>query len=52
MQVAPLKQAAPVQSSMFSEQTSPVQPLTQRHEKPPTVLVQVAPFCGEKGRQA
>lgn len=47
MQVAPLKHAEAVQSSMFSEQTSPVQPLTQMHEKPPTVLVQVAPFCRE-----
>lgn len=44
MQVAPLKQAARAQSSMFSEQSGPAQPLTQMQEKPPKVLVQVAPL--------
>ena len=45
MQVAPLKHAALVQSSIFSLQSSPVHPLTQIQEKEPGVFVQVAPFC-------
>ena len=43
--VPPLKQAEPVQSSIFSEQYSPVQPFTQIQENEPNVFVHVAPFC-------
>lgn len=44
MQVAPLKHAASTQSSIFTLQSAPVQPLTQMQEYPPCELVQVAPF--------
>jgi len=50
MQVAPLKQAAPAQSSILTLQSGPAQPLTQMHEKPPMELVQVAPFWHTLGR--
>lgn len=43
-QVAPLKQTAMAQSSMFSLQSSPVQPLTQTQVWPPMVLKQVPPL--------
>lgn len=43
-QVAPLKQTAIAQSSMFSLQSSPVQPLTQTQVWPPIVLKQVPPL--------
>lgn len=43
-QVAPLKQTAIAQSSMFSLQSSPVQPLTQTQVWPPMVLKQVPPL--------
>ncbi|KAK9746012.1 hypothetical protein QE152_g6461 [Popillia japonica] len=51
MQVAPLKQAAPAQSSMFTEQSGPVQPFTHMQENPPMLLVQVAPFWQTEGRR-
>jgi hypothetical protein len=50
MHVAPLKHAAPAQSSMLTEQSGPVHPLTQIHEKLPMLFVQVAPFWQTEGR--
>lgn len=44
MQVEPLVQEAEAQSSMFSLQSAPVQPLTHTQRQLPLLLVQVPPF--------